>query len=125
MLYMPGGSELPASTQAELPFSLNVPIALNEESMIEIKVLSVEANALMSDRLEMKIQLGIACETRQREAMDVVTEIEPGEALERRSGIVICWPEPGEDAWEIGKRYAIPAERAAAAEAGKPLVLKV
>ena len=125
VLYMPGGSDFPASAQAELPFSLSVPVALNEESMIEISVLSVEANALMSDRLEMKIHLGITCETRRREALDIVSGIEPGEPLERRPGIVVCWPREDETAWTLGKRYAVPAARADGIEAGKPLVMRV
>ena len=125
VLYMPGGSDFPASAQAELPFSLSVPIALNEESMIEISVLSVEANALMSDRLEMKIHLGIACETRRREILDAVVGVEAGETLERRPGIVVCWPREGDTQWVLGKRYAVPAARVGAVEVDKPLVLKV
>ena len=125
VLYMPGGSDLMASAQSELPFSLNVPMALNDDSCISIQVTSAEANALMSDRLEMKIQLNIICETRRRETYEIVESVEEGEAIQRRPGIVIFWPEASEDAWAIGKRYGIPAENIAAVEAGKPVVLKI
>lgn len=125
VLYMPGGSEIPASAEAELPFSLSVPQALNEESLIDIQVLSAEANALMSDRLEMKLQLSVACETRQRSEAQIVTELAEGAPLQRRPGIVISWPLPGETAWDIGKRYGIPAGGVGEVEAGSAVVLKV
>ena len=122
---MPGGSELPASAEAELPFSLTVPQALNDESMIEMQVLSAEANALMSDRLEMKLQLSVSCETRQRAEVEIVTEITEGAPVQRRPGIVVSWPLPGETAWDFGKRYGIPAGSVGEVEAGKAVVLKV
>ena len=125
VMYMPGGSDLPASAEAELPFSIMVPQALNDESLIDIQVISAEANALMSDRLEMKLQLSVTCETRRHEDVEVVSEIGEGEPLQRRPGIVIRWPEAGETAWDIGKRYAVPAESVGEVEAGKPVVVKV
>ena len=54
-----------------------------------------------------------------------MTGVETGEPICRKPGIVIVWPEAGENAWSIGRRYAIPAARAAEAAVGKPLVLKV
>ena len=125
VLYMPGGSEIPASAEAELPFSLTVPQALNDESLIDIQVLSAEANALMSDRLEMKLQLSVACETRQRAEVEIVTELTEGAPLQRRPGIVVNWPLGGESAWDIGKRYGIPAEAVGEIEAGKAVVMKL
>lgn len=125
VLYMPGGSDLPAAAQSELPFSLTVPIALTEDSWISIQTASVEANALMSDRLEMKIQMNICCETRKRKSYEIVGNIEEGEEIRRKSGIVIYWPGEGEDAWSIGKRYGIPADSIESAQAGKPVILKI
>lgn len=132
ILYMPGGSDLPASAKAELPFSIDVPVELSDESWIAIEVTGAEANALMSDRLEMKTMMNICCETRKRSRITVVRDVESGEMIQRRSGIVILWPEKGETAWEIGKRYALPVNSVAGAdekkrriEAGKPIVLKV
>ena len=125
VLYLPGGSDIPAAAEAELPFSVTVPQALNERSMIDIQVLSAEANALMSDRLEMKLNLSIACQTRRREAVEVVEEVEEDDDLTRRPGIVIRWPDAGETAWDIGKRYAVPVDSVGDVEPGKPVVVKV
>lgn len=123
VLYVPGGAELPAVAETELPFSLSVPQQLNEDSLIDVKVLSAEANALMSDRLEVKLQLIASCETRQRTTAQIVTELEPGESVPRSAGIVISWPAEGESAWDIGKRYAVPADSVGEVEPGKPVVL--
>ena len=125
VLYMPGGSDLPAATEAELPFSITVPQALNDQSLIDIQVLSAEANALMSDRLELKLQLSVACDTRRRERVELVEEIEEDEPIQRRAGIVIRWPEAGESQWDIAKRYAVPVASVGEVEAGKPVVVKV
>ena len=125
VMYMPGGSDLPASAEAELPFSLTVPQELNDQSLIDIQVLSSEANALMSDRLELKLQLSVTCQTRRRESVRVVEEIEEEEPISRRPGIVLRWPETGETAWSIGKRYAVPADAVGEVEPGKPVVVKV
>ena len=125
VLYLPGGSDVPAAAEAELPFTVTVPQALNERSIVDIQVLSAEANALMGDRLEMKLNLSIACQTRRREAVEVVEEVEEGEPIQRRSGIVIRWPDAGETAWDIGKRYAVPLEGVGEIEPGRPVVVKV
>jgi hypothetical protein len=125
VLYIPGGSDIPAAAEAELPFNLTVPQALNDEALIDIQVLSAEANALMSDRLEMKLQLSVTCETRQRTDVEIVTEIAEGAPVQRRPGIVINWPLPGETAWDLGKRYGIPADDVGEVEAGQAVVMKV
>lgn len=132
ILYMPGGSDLPAATRAELPFSIDVPCELSDESWIVLEVTGVEANALMSDRLEMKTMLNVCCETRRRMQMTAVQDVAEGNEIQRRSGIVILWPQEGENAWEIGKRYALPVaqvggegEKKRRIEAGKPIVLKI
>ena len=125
VLYMPSGGQQPASAQSELPFAVDVPIDLNEESAIALRAVSAEASALMGDRLDVKAQLAIRCETRQRQTERMVTGVSEGAPIRRSPGIVIVWPAEGEDGWSLGRRYAIPAAQAAEASAGRPLVLKV
>lgn len=132
ILYMPGGSDLPASARAELPFAVDIPGGLTDESWMTVDVVSAEANALMSDRLEMKVMLNVSGETRRRGETTAVQEITEGEPMARRPGIVVVWPSEGESAWEIGKKYALPAEAVAGTgekkrriEPGKPIVLKM
>lgn len=131
VLYMPVGSDRPMSSAAELPFAVDVPQPLGEDSAVRISVTSAEANALMSDRLEMKISLSAACEVRGSEKFSLITDVEEGEQVPRRPGYIICWPEPDEDSWSIGRRYGVPEEvvRAGAPEGkvtgGQPLVIRI
>ena len=132
VLYMPGGSDLPAATQAELPFAIDVPGELTPESWIGMEVVSAEANALMSDRLEMKAMLNLCCETRRRARACVVQDVTEGDPIGKRPGIVILWPAENESAWDIGKRYALPVEgvtgegdKKRRIEPGKPVVLRL
>ena len=131
VLYMPNGSDQPGAVRTSLPFAIEAPQELEEDSMIRIGVASAEANALMSDRLEMKIGLNLFCETREDEEVELVRSIEEGERVSRKPGYVIFWPEAGEDAWSIGRRYAIPEAQVlectqeGCVAAGKPLVLRI
>ena len=125
VLYMPTDGGQPASATAELPFAVDVPMALDETSGLIVQPLSAEASALMGDRLDMKVQLALLCETRVRQTARIVTDVAEGAPLQRQPGIVIVWPGEGEDAWSIARRYAIPSAQAADAQPGKALVLKV
>lgn len=109
LLYMPVGSDSPASTHTQLPFELELDWELGENPVVNLSVTSAESNALMSDRLEMKIGLNVDCEARIQQSVDYVTEVEEGEEMKRRPGYIICWPEENADAWTVGKRYCIPA----------------
>lgn len=130
VLYMPGGSDLPASAQAEMPFEIEVPAPIDDDSWISVEVVSAEANALMSDRLEMKTLLNVCCETRRRSRIAVVQSVEEGAPIRKRPGFVLLWPCAGETSWEIGKRYGLPVAKvdaggARAIEPGKPIILKI
>ena len=125
VLYMPGGSDQPAAAESEMPFSLKIPVDPDDASIIDLQVLGAEANALMSDRLEMKVQLAATCETRHRTQARVVENVEEGEPIRRNPGIIVAWPDEGEDAWTIGRRYGVPAGAVGSAEPRKPVILKL
>ena len=108
-----------------------MPLALDADDPVRISVTGAEANALMSDRLEMKIGLNLCCERRESAEVDLVTGMEAGESAPRRPGYIVCWPESGEEAWDVGKRYGVP-ERAVLEGAvdgklrsGQALVLRI
>ena len=79
----------------------------------------------MSDRLELKLNLSVSAETRRRERVEVVEEIEEDEPIRRRPGIAIRWPDPGDTPWTLAKGYAIPVDSVGDVEPGKPVVVKV
>ena len=125
VLYMPGGSDFVASAGAELPFSITVPVQLTDDACVRMQVTGAEANALMSDRLEMKIQMNVSAEIRKRESYEIVESIEEGEEIVKKPGVVIFWPEQGEDAWSVGKRYGVMTEAVSEIKPGKPVILKM
>lgn len=131
ILYMAAGSDRPQNASAQMPFEIDVPQMLYPNSSVRLAVVSTDANALMSDRVEMKVGLAVFCEIRKMERLEYVTEIEEGGEMNRKPGYVIYWPQPGEDAWSIGKQYAIPEHAVDAAadngkiQQGKPLVLRI
>ena len=130
ILYMSGGTDQPASAHTELPFELELPRELNDTASVCLSVSSAEANALMSDRLEMKIGLFADCEARVQGEFTIASDVDEVEAEPRKPGYVICWPETGEDAWAIGRRYGVPeaevTESAGEEVAqGKPIVLRI
>ena len=131
VLYMAVGSDLPASANTQLPFEIELPGELGDEAVILLHTAAAEANALMSDRLEMKITLNIDSEARLQENFSLATDVaEEGEIM-RRPGYVICWPDDGDDAWSIGRRYGVPSGEISAAMGGRkimpgnPLVLRI
>ena len=125
VLYIPAGSEQPASAESEMPFTVVVPAALEDDAFVDLQVLSAEVSALMSDRLEMKAQLGVTCDSRRRVQVQIVSDVTECGPIRRRPGIVITWPDAGDDAWRIGKRYGVPAAQVEKVGDVKPIVLKI
>ena len=130
VLYIPVGTDLPVSATTQLPFEVEIARELGKNPVILLNVCTAEANALMSDRLEMKIGLNIGVEARIAGMFSYAGEVEPGAEQLRKPGYVICWPEEGEDAWSIGKRYGVSAAAVAEGSNGKincgtPLVLRI
>ena len=129
VLYMPAGTDKLASAQTELPFQITCPGTLREDSWVRIEAVSADATALMSDRMELRCELIMSAETRVLETETLVDSIEEGECAERRSGIVICWPDAEDSVWSIGKRYSVPVQavlemNGGKVQPGKALVLR-
>lgn len=132
VLYMPGGSDRIASAQSELPFSVRCPGPLNGESEVRVSVLSAEANALMSDRVELRCMLGVSTVTRFSRKQDVVSTMAEGEDIKKRPGIVLFWPTQEDSVWSIGRRYAVSVDEvkkmnggSSVIEQGKAMVLRI
>ena len=132
VLYMPGGSDRISSAQSELPFSLQVQGELDDSSWVTVEALSAEANALMSDRLELRCLLSVSAETRVTKEYRLLSGAQEGEDVKKRPGIVLFWPGCDDDIWSIGKRYNVSVEDVRAMNGGtdiirqgKALVLKI
>lgn len=126
VLYMTAGSDHPASAQASLEFGIDISQALNDDSMIAVRISSAEAGALMSDRLDLKIGVSVLAETRKQGQTEIIRDVQEGDTVEKRSGYVICWPEADDEPWTVAKRYQVAPESIEdEISAGKPVVLRV
>lgn len=132
VLYVPGGSDQIASARSELPFSVHCPGTLNDTSEVQVNVLTAEANALMSDRVELRCMLSVTAVTRFVEQSDLVNDATEMPPVKKRPGIILFWPTSGDSIWSIGRRYAVSVEEVKAMnggstviEQGKAMVLRI
>ncbi len=122
VLYMPGGSDRVASAQSEMPFSVSVQGELDDTSWVTVEAASAEANALMSDRLELRCVLNVGAETRVTRRYTLLSDAQEGEDVKKRPGIVLFWPCDGDDVWSIGKRYNVSVEDVRAMNGGTDII---
>lgn len=107
-LASPGGEI--TSTRGELPFEMELPGAFDPDAWVEVSASDAEAGALMSDRLELRCRLTARAEGRSSLTRDLITDAQPVEAPPQRQGVVLCYPQPGEERWELAKRYRVRPE---------------
>ncbi len=122
VLYMPGGSDKLAAARAELPFEITCQGELTEDSWVCVEAVSADANALMSDRIELRCSLIASTETRVIEEISLVQSVQEGEPAAKRPGIVLFWPGRDDSIWSIGKRYNVPVSEVLAMNGGTSLI---
>ncbi len=110
ILYITANAHAPASLQTSIEFTVDVPQQLRDDSQVAIDVLQAEAGSVMGDQMDIKANLNIRCMTRNETEYSVVADVTEGDPIERRTGFVIIWPEQGDDAWQIGRRYRVSEE---------------
>ena len=122
VLYMPGGSDRVASAQSEMPFSVSVQGEMDDSSWVTAEAVSAEANALMSDRLELRCLLNVRAETRVTRDYQLLSGAQEGEDVKKRPGVVLFWPGRDDDIWSIGKRYNVSIEDVRAMNGGTDII---
>jgi hypothetical protein len=123
VLYLPGGDERLCSARAEMPFSVRCAGEMPQDAWAKVSASGAEANALMSDRLELRCALSVNGETRASRRVRALVDAEASEPPRRRGGITLVWPEEGASAWSIGKKYRLPVEKIVAANGGKEQIV--
>ncbi|MDO4546500.1 MAG: DUF3794 domain-containing protein [Clostridia bacterium] len=125
-LYLPSGSEQVTSVRGEMPFSVRCNADWPEDAWVNVTAMGCEAAALMSDRLEIRLTLVITGFYRLTSGATLATKVEAGEAKAGKSGIVIYWPNDGDDSWTVARRYRLPLSKAPEnIKPGTPVVLSV
>ena len=122
VLYMSGSGDKLMHQSAFLPFEVSLASALNEDAWVSVTVQSAEGNALMSDRVELKCMLQISASAWERGNIEVVSELVETDSSDTFKGILIVWPQTGDDIWDLAKRYRMPEEKVIASNGGKARV---
>ena len=58
-------------------------------------------------------------------ATQLLTDVEAGAEIRKKPGYVIFWPEGGEDAWTVGKRYGVETTAVGPVKPGEPVIVKI
>lgn len=130
VLYIPGGGGRVAVATGEIPFSVKCQGTLNDTSLVCIDLVTADASAIMSDRIEVRASLNVHTQTCARAEISLVSGVEEGEEIRRAPGIILCWPDAEDDAWAVARRYAVPVSRVTDVtgekpEKGRAIVLKI
>lgn len=131
VMYMPGGGERPVTVRDELPFRLSFSRPLPENAQLMAEVLSCEASALMSDRIEVRCGLRFHTASCTACHVNAAVSAQPAESKPKRSGIVMYWPDKDDTLWSVGRRYHVPVadvQRETGGtdiQPGKALILRV
>ncbi len=125
VLYLPGGSEQLQAARSEIPFTVHTEGDMTDNGDVSVEATGAEANALMSDRLELKCTLHVTGSAMRAQPVTVVDSVEAAEGEKAEGGILIVWPQAGDTAWSIGERHRVAQARIGAVEPGKPIVLRV
>ena len=107
LVYMSDG-DMPVSERVETPFRASFAASAAPEDMVNLSVVSVEAVPVTSDRAELRYILQAEIDGVQAEQVSLVTDAAPIPAAPSTGDIVLCFTQPGENAWDIARRYRIP-----------------
>ena len=108
LLYMTDGQAAPVSAQVETPFRMPFAVQAGEGDIVLLTAASVEAVPITSDRAELRYILRAQVEGNAASEVSLVTDAAAIPAMQTTRDIVLCYPQPGETAWDIAKRYRIP-----------------
>lgn len=108
LLYMTDGQAAPVSAQVEAPFRTSFAVRMGAEDAVMLTAANVEAVPVTSDRVELRYILRAMVEGTETREVQLITDAAAVPAAQTTQDIVLCYPQPGENAWEIAKRYRIP-----------------
>lgn len=110
LLYMTDGSDAPQSCSVEEPFRMSFACDLSLPDSMVLTPCNVDVLGVTSDRVEVKYILHLDAYDVRLASQPLVTQVSalPAEAIE--SGILLCFSAPGEQVWDIAKRYRVSPE---------------
>ena len=132
VMYVPADAAPVASIRQEIPFRIAFQGALPVGANVRLTTEDVQAEGIAADRVELKYRMGMAADAVKARPVSLPVGVQRTAAEPERSGLVMVWPQSGEEMWDIAKRLRVTAESIArlnpgmdAAKAGRGvLVLK-
>ena len=110
LLYMTDDSPAPVSLRLTEPFRVTYQQETPEDALVTLAATDVEAVPVTSDRVELRyiLRMQAACEAAQE--IRLLTDGEIVEADPVTEDIVLCFVQPGEQLWDVARRYRVPLE---------------
>ena len=108
LIYMTDGQAAPVSAHVEAPFRMPFAVQAGEGDIVLLTAANAEAISITSDRAELRYILRAQVEGNMSSEVSLVTDAAAIPAMQTTQDIVLCYPQPGETAWDIAKRYRIP-----------------
>ncbi|MDD6142052.1 MAG: DUF3794 domain-containing protein [bacterium] len=110
LLYMTDDSAAPQSYHAEEPFRMAFACDVSLPESMVLTTGNVESSVITSDRVEVKYILHLDCFDVQLRHEQPVTQVAAMPAPQSETGVLVCFAQQGEGAWEIAKRYRVSPE---------------
>ena len=108
LLYLPGSGGAPVSARIEAPFRAAFAAEAAPEDILLLTASNVEAVPVTSDRVELRYVLHAQVEGVEARPVTVTTDASAVPADDVTQDIVLYYPQPGESAWDIARRYRVP-----------------
>lgn len=108
LIYMTDDSDEPRAVSQEEPFRMTFAAQAGTEDHLRLRCSEVEANAITSDRVEMKYIMTMDVSGVQTQQARLVTDALPVAAAAPEGSIVLYFTQPDETMWDIAKRYRVP-----------------
>ena len=130
VIYLTDDSSVPVAVQQEEPFRAVFSVDARPEDALSLSAGQVEASAVTGDRVELKYILRLQAEGVRKATAEVISDAALTEQTKTPRGIMLCYVQPGEELWDIAKRYRVPLEELkrlnpgldAAAAPGTPVI---
>lgn len=107
VLYVSDDGATPVSARVEAPFRMGFAMNAAPEDILLLSATNAEGVPVTSDRVEVRCVLHAQAEGLATQEAAVVTQATQIPAQETTGDIVLYFTQPGEDTWEIAKRYRI------------------
>ncbi len=108
LLYMTDDSDAPVTVFQEEPFRLTFAAECGPEDFLTLTVGEVDVSAITSDRVEMKYILHLQSSGLQVQDAALAADAERVEADPPSDSLILYFIQPGEEMWDIARRYRLP-----------------